>query len=93
MLPTSNAQPMPSTTEEAATELPKAYYEKIAATHDSIDKVQQSIIAALQQIDKNFSDCYKSALTLYQELAQYHALQLESRKALEVVLLNLLLSL
>lgn len=78
-------QPSHSPTEEAAAELPRAYYEKIAATHDSIDKVQQSITVALQQIDKNFSDCYKCALSLYQELAQYHALQLETRKALEVI--------
>ena len=82
---TDPVQTSRSPTEEATTEIPRAYYEKIAATHDSIDKVQQSITIALQQIDRNFSDCYKCVLSLYQELAQYHALQLETRKALEVV--------
>lgn len=64
--------------------LPQNYFLKVSSTHDTIDKVQQSITIALQQIDRNFSDCHKAALSFYQELSQYHALQLETQKALSV---------
>ena len=82
---TAHPKPRSSTLDgQDARAAPQGYFDKIATSHDTLDKVQQGITNTLQQIDKHFSDCHEAALVFYQALAQYHAVQHALLEAMQV---------
>lgn len=64
--------------------LPQSYFQKMIQSHDTIEKVQQSITMTLQQIDKNISSCHLLALNFYSELSKYNIIQNQINDVLSV---------